>query len=414
MNGMDNFKYIIAEERKRAGLTQEALATRIGITPQAVSKWENGVGYPDVTLFPVIAGVLNIPISRLFGEEEKPITRRGTLPDTYGGLLFIMAAGDSVCYASKDVEEADEERSIIHFCDGSEANLNTSTVINRGAGEARIYKLSEILPEVTWEDQATVVPLDRDSIYEGIRSFRLSIGYRCNVMVTSDGEEGKCRVTATGTPHFLSALCVEVDGECLNIEVKSENNRGDSSSNNVLHLHTGLVRGGLFGCTLNGSGDLAIEPDFERMELNVNGCGDIVAANADEAVIKINGSGDIRMKDVTRSASVKVNGAGDVKLDRAASPNITVNGSGDIECGSVSGEMFAVVNGAGDITCGGDLTRLTLSINGSGDFHGEKLTVTDAEIKALRSNAEITIARIRGSSVEKLNKNCTLHVGKRG
>ena len=186
------------------------------------------------------------------------------------------------------------------------------------------------------------------------------------------------------------------------------------SSNNVLHLHTGLVRGGLFGCTLNGSGDLAIEPDFEHMELNVNGCGDIVAANADEAVIKINGSGDIRMKDVTRSASVKVNGAGDVKLDRAASPNITVNGSGDIECGSVSGEMFAVVNGAGDITCGGDLTRLTLSINGSGDFRGEKLTVTDAEIKALRSNAEITIARIRGSSVEKLNKNCTLHVGKRG
>ena len=43
MNQMENFRYIIAEERRRAGLTQEALATRIGITPQAVSKWENGI-----------------------------------------------------------------------------------------------------------------------------------------------------------------------------------------------------------------------------------------------------------------------------------------------------------------------------------------------------------------------------------
>lgn len=415
MNQMENFRYIIVEERRRAGLTQEALATRIGITPQAVSKWENGVGYPDVTLFPIIADVLGIPISRLFGEEEKPVSRKGTLPATYGGLLFILAAGDAVCYASKGVEVADEERGIIRFADGSEANLNTATVINRGAGEIRIFKLSEILPEVTWEDETASVPLDLDSTYADIRSYRLSIGMGCDVMVTSDGEEGKCRVTATGSPRFLAAIRVEKSGECLQIEVKSENNQGGrSSENDVLHIHTGTSRGNLFHCSLNGSGNLAISPDFERMELTVNGCGDIAAANADEAVIKINGSGDIRLKNVTRVASMKVNGAGDIQLDGAASPGITVNGSGDIECGEVSGEMCATINGAGDITCGGDLTRLSLSINGSGDFHGEELAVTDAEIKALHSNAEITIGQIRGSSVEKLGKNCVLKVGKRG
>ena len=43
VNQMEDFRYIIAEERKRTGLTQEALATRLGITPQAISKWENGV-----------------------------------------------------------------------------------------------------------------------------------------------------------------------------------------------------------------------------------------------------------------------------------------------------------------------------------------------------------------------------------
>lgn len=43
MSGFENFQYIIAEERRRAKLTQEALARILGVTPQAVSKWENGV-----------------------------------------------------------------------------------------------------------------------------------------------------------------------------------------------------------------------------------------------------------------------------------------------------------------------------------------------------------------------------------
>ena len=55
MSGFENFQHIIAEERRRAKLTQEALARALGVTPQAVSKWENGIGYPDVTLFPDIA-----------------------------------------------------------------------------------------------------------------------------------------------------------------------------------------------------------------------------------------------------------------------------------------------------------------------------------------------------------------------
>ena len=39
----ENIGRIIAEKRKEAGMTQEQLAQKLMITPQAVSKWENGV-----------------------------------------------------------------------------------------------------------------------------------------------------------------------------------------------------------------------------------------------------------------------------------------------------------------------------------------------------------------------------------
>lgn len=57
----------ISRYRKERGLTQEELAKQLGITYQAVSKWENGQTTPDVSLLPVLASVLQVSIDRLMG-----------------------------------------------------------------------------------------------------------------------------------------------------------------------------------------------------------------------------------------------------------------------------------------------------------------------------------------------------------
>jgi flagellar biosynthesis component FlhA len=56
--GLKGFDDRLAKARKEKGFTQEELALRLGVTPQAVSKWERGAGYPDLELLYHISEVL--------------------------------------------------------------------------------------------------------------------------------------------------------------------------------------------------------------------------------------------------------------------------------------------------------------------------------------------------------------------
>lgn len=56
----------IKELRKQCGMTQEQLASSIGISFQAVSKWENNIALPDITLMPVLATYFGVSMDELF------------------------------------------------------------------------------------------------------------------------------------------------------------------------------------------------------------------------------------------------------------------------------------------------------------------------------------------------------------
>lgn len=60
----------IASARKEEGMTQEMLAEQLGVTRQAVSRWETGLSVPDAGMLVRIAGALDTTVNDLLGEEE--------------------------------------------------------------------------------------------------------------------------------------------------------------------------------------------------------------------------------------------------------------------------------------------------------------------------------------------------------
>jgi len=63
----------IAFHRKRLSLTQEALAEHLGVTAQAVSKWENDQSCPDISMLPKLAERFDISIDTLLGGPRKEV-----------------------------------------------------------------------------------------------------------------------------------------------------------------------------------------------------------------------------------------------------------------------------------------------------------------------------------------------------
>ena len=72
----------ILRRRKEKGLTQEALANQLGVSNQAVSKWEGDVCCPDLQLLPLLADTLELSLDELFGRESMAKTAQKAEADS--------------------------------------------------------------------------------------------------------------------------------------------------------------------------------------------------------------------------------------------------------------------------------------------------------------------------------------------
>lgn len=83
---MNNFQFatIFMENRKKLTKTQEEIACFIGVSRAAVSKWEKGQSYPDISLLPKLATYFNVSIDEMLGYEPQMTSER--IMNTYAEL----------------------------------------------------------------------------------------------------------------------------------------------------------------------------------------------------------------------------------------------------------------------------------------------------------------------------------------
>lgn len=153
---------VIAARRRELNMTQEQLAMLLHISPQAVSKWESGVGLPDLTLLPRISKALSLTPNELMGgecntgsEKTRPLrhlrTRRSAVNqsegqnesntpadnynESFAGIHSFRITGDLPC--ELELRKSKDDKTRVEVI-GDQCFLNVLHIESDGSGTLRI------------------------------------------------------------------------------------------------------------------------------------------------------------------------------------------------------------------------------------------------------------------------------------
>jgi len=145
--------------RRKCGFTQEELATRLSVTPQAISKWENGNGTPDISQL--------IPLAQIFGITTDSLL--GVVSATYGDAHTEAALGHEKLLMSTSQSEAEKHlAAYTYFRAESEKEPTNYTImrkcINHAAEISRHADFSGFLSDTPEQYQEIIADCERKNL----------------------------------------------------------------------------------------------------------------------------------------------------------------------------------------------------------------------------------------------------------
>ncbi|MBQ7925747.1 MAG: helix-turn-helix transcriptional regulator [Lachnospiraceae bacterium] len=151
--------------RRKCGFTQEELAGRLSVTPQAISKWENGNGTPDIAQL--------VPLSQIFGITTDSLL--GVVSATYGNAHTEAALGHEKLLMSTSRPEAEKHLAAYTYFRAESEKEPTNYVImrkciNHGAGLSRYTDFEGFLADK---------PQFRDEIFADCERKNICINRYC-------------------------------------------------------------------------------------------------------------------------------------------------------------------------------------------------------------------------------------------
>ena len=143
----------ILEQRKKMGITQAELAAQLAVTSQAVSKWERGLGIPDIEILKKLSEIFNVDIDELLegNKKNKPKSGKNILIIAiviFLGILSIVIVGSF---------------------------LKNNYIFNSIVTDSEIFSINGVI--TSYKDRQSIYiseidyKLDNDNIYEYLECF---------------------------------------------------------------------------------------------------------------------------------------------------------------------------------------------------------------------------------------------------
>lgn len=120
----------IKTARKKMGLTQEELASQLGVTAQAVSRWESEAGMPDISMVVPLAQTLSVSTDTLFGlthgsyDKLHYLEIKGRLDELYDGTDKVKSALEACLYLQKEIQKDFANYAVLSLFVEQTANLS--------------------------------------------------------------------------------------------------------------------------------------------------------------------------------------------------------------------------------------------------------------------------------------------------
>ena len=187
----------IARLRLARTATQERLAKELNVSPQAVSKWENDINYPDISLLPDLARFLGVSVDELLS---------GASASTQESASFQESAAEVVSVAADEPVEIVEEPT----------DQDSQGIANQSSGFSFGKLFGKSMVKVEKNDEAD------GSKKKGVRLGNGSAKHGLHVYVVSDDGDVVDMCVPLGLAKFVLNSGIQVSGSYLNQETQEQ------------------------------------------------------------------------------------------------------------------------------------------------------------------------------------------------
>ena len=190
----------IARLRLAKTATQERLAKELNVSPQAVSKWENDINYPDISLLPDLARFLGVSVDELLSGASASTQESASAQESAAGAAGVVSVAD------------DEPAEIVE--EPAEQDNQGIAVQSSGFSFGKLFGKSMV--KVEKNDEAD------GSKKKGVRLGNGSAKHGLHVYVVSDDGDVVDMCVPLGLAKFVLNSGIQVSGSYLNQETQEQ------------------------------------------------------------------------------------------------------------------------------------------------------------------------------------------------